>query len=233
MNTNISQTGCTKQGIANSMKENIGIAMPVPGNNDLSILRKCSVEGATYGIYLGEHTIADRIAVIYCYTGILNGAFFSSVGQQHYNWIGNGSIEACVNGLFIVAGGKIVADVLSVEGSMKHLADTTGTAVGSIGLGGIIGTISVDDPTNVKVTYLDAAPGATSAPSMPASGTALRNPKWRDAAVQVNNGTGTVTGVTIDGTSVLSGPGMVIVPSGKKITVTYSGGTPTWTWTLL
>jgi hypothetical protein len=212
---------------------NLGIAMPVPGNNDLSVINNCSVEGATYGFYLGEHLSADRIAAIYCYTGMLTGGFFSSVGQFHYNWIGGASVEACVNAVHIVAGGKIVINVLSVEGSMTHLVDNTGTGVGSIGLGGIINTINVNDPTNVKVTYLDAAPGAATAPTMSASTTAFRNPFWRDAAVQVNNGTGTVTGVAIDGATILTGPGMVVVPSGKKITVTYSGGTPTWSWTLL
>jgi hypothetical protein len=207
--------------------------MPVPGNNDLSVINNCSVEGATYGFYLGEHLSADRIAAIYCYTGMLTGGFFSSVGQFHYNWIGGASVEACVNAVHIVAGGKIVINVLSVEGSMTHLVDNTGTGVGSIGLGGIINTINVNDPTNVKVTYLDAAPGAATAPTMSASTTAFRNPFWRDAAVQVNNGTSTVTGVAIDGATILTGPGMVVVPSGKKITVTYGGGTPTWSWTLL
>ncbi len=212
---------------------NLGIAMPVPGNNDLSILRNCSVEGATYGFYLGEHTSSDRLAAIYCYSGILNGGFFSSVGQSHYNWIGEASIEACVNGIYTVAGGKIVVDVLSTEGSMNHVVDATGTATGSIGLGGLVSTVGVSDPCGIKVTYLDATPGAVTAPTMSASTTAFRNPFWRDAAVQVNNGTSTVSNVAIDGAAILSGPGMVIVPSGKKITVTYSGGTPTWTWTLL
>ena len=212
---------------------NLGIAMPVPGNNDLSIMNNCSVEGATYGFYLGEHTTADRIAAIYCYTGMLTGGFFSSVGQFHYNWIGNASVEACVNAVHVVASGKVVIDVLSVEGSMNHLVDNTGNATGSIGLGGIISTINVADPTGIKVTYLDAKPGATTAPTMSASTTAFRNPFWRDAVVQVNNGTATVSNVTVDGTTILTGPGMVAVPSGKKITLTYSGGTPTWTWTLL
>jgi hypothetical protein len=212
---------------------NLGIAMPVPGNNDLSIMRNCSVEGATYGFYLGEHLTADRLAAIYCFTGMLSGGFFSSIGQFHYNWIGNASVEACVNGVHIVAGGKIVINVLSVEGSMNHLVDATGAGVGSIGLGGIISTINVSDPTNIKVTYLDAAAGAVTAPTMSASTTAQRNPFWRDTAVQVNNGGAVVTNVSVDGATILAGPGMVIVPSGKKITVTYSGGTPTWSWTLL
>lgn len=210
-----------------------GIAMPVPGNNDLSVMNNCTVYGATYGMYLGEHLSADRLAVIYCYTGMLNGAFFSSVGQFHYNWIGGASIEACVNGVHTVASGKIVISVLSVEGSMNHVVDTTGNGTGSIGLGGIISTVNVSNPTGIKVIYLDAKPGTVTAPTMPASTTAHRNIFWRDAAVQVNNGGGTVSAVAVDGAAVLSGPGMVIVPSGKNITVTYSGGTPTWSWTLL
>jgi hypothetical protein len=211
-----------------------GIAMPVPGNNDLSVARNCTVQGATYGFYLGEHLSADRLAAVYCFTGMICGSFFGSVGQQHYNWIGGASIEACVNGIQLRSTAKIVIDALSVEGSMTHVSDTSsGTARGSIGLGGSISSVTVSDPTGVKVTYLDASPGAATAPTMPASTSAFRNPFWRDAAVQVNNGSSTVTSVAIDGTAVLSGPGMAIVPSGKKITVTYSGGTPTWTWTLL
>ena len=212
---------------------NFGIAMPVPGNNDLSVMNNCTVYGATYGFYLGEHLSADRLAAIFCYTGMLNGAFFSSVGQQHYNWIGGASIEACVNGVHTVASGKIYIDALSVEGSMNHVVDSTGNATGQINIGGIISTMNVSNPTGIKVNYLDAKPGTTTAPSMPASTTALRNTKWRDAAVQVNNGTATITAVAVDGVTILSGPGMVIVPSGKNITLTYSGGTPTWSWTLL
>lgn len=211
---------------------NFGIAMPVPGNNDLSVMNNCSVEGATYGIYLGEHLSADRLAVIYCYTAMLTGAFFSSVVQQHYNWIGGASVEACVNAVHIVASGRVVIDALSVEGSMQHLKDNTGSATGIINIGGSISTMNVE-PTDVKVTYLDQGPGATTAPTVSASTTAFRNPFWRDAMVQVNNGTATVTGVAVDGSTVLSGPGMVAVPSGKNITLTYSGGTPTWSWTLL
>jgi len=212
---------------------NFGIAMPAPGNNDLSVMNNCSVEGATYGYYLGEHLSADRLAAIYCYTGMLTGAFFSSVVQQHYNWIGGASIEACVNGVHVVASGRIVINALSVEGSMNHVVDSTGNATGEIGIGGSISPLNVSNPTGIKVTYLDQKPGAVTAPTVSASTTAFRNPLWRDAAVQVNNGTATVTGVAVDGASILTGPGMVVVPSGKSITLTYSGGTPTWSWTLL
>ncbi|HSD56516.1 MAG TPA: glycosyl hydrolase family 28-related protein [Candidatus Saccharimonadales bacterium] len=212
---------------------NIGIAMPVPGNNDLSILDNCSVEGATYGFYLGEHLSASRLAAIYCYTGMLCGGFFSSVGQFHFNWIGSASVEACVNGVHLVSSGKIAIDTLSVEGSMTHVRDNTGTATGYINLGGIISNIVVTDPCGVKVTYLDRNPGAVTAPTVPSSTVALRNPFWRDAAVQVNNGTATVSGVAVAGASILTGPGMVVVPSGKNVTLTYSGGTPTWSWTVL
>jgi hypothetical protein len=133
----------------------------------------------------------------------------------------------------VVGGGKIVINSLSTEGSMNHVVDNTGIATGTIGLGGIISTINVSDPTGIKVTYLDRSAGAATAPTVSASTSAFRNPFWRDAAIQVNNGSAIVTGVSIDGASVLSGPGMVILPSGKSVTLTYSGGTPTWTWTLL
>ena len=212
---------------------NFGIAMPVPGNNDLSIMDNCSVEGFTYGIYLGEHLVANRLATIYCYTGLLGGPFFSSVGQFHDNHISSASVEACVNAVNILGSGKIHITTLSTEGSMTHLKDNTTTAVGYIGLGGIINTITVTDPTGVKVVYLDQAPGAVTAPTMAASTTAFRNPFWRDAVVQVANGSATVSDIKVDGASVLAGPGMVVVPSGKNITVTYTGGTPTWVWTLL
>lgn len=211
----------------------MGIAMPVPGNNDLSVMSNCSVEGATYGFYLGEHLAADRLAAIYCYTGMLTGAFFSSVGQFHYNWIGNASIEACVNGIDIVAGGKVVINALTVEGSMNHVVDPTGTSSGSIGLGGIISSIVVSDPCGLKVTYLDRNAGAVTAPTVPSSAAVTRNPFWRDAAIQVNSGTATVTAVAVDGTTILTGPGMVILPTGKSVKLTYSGGTPTWSWVLL
>jgi hypothetical protein len=210
-----------------------GIAMPVPGNNDLSVMQNCSVEGTTYGVFLGEHTVATRLAAIYCYTGILSGSFFSSVGQSHYNWVGNASVEACVNGVDLVGGSKIIIAALTTEGSMTHVNDATGTSTGSIGLGGLVTNVTVSDPCGVQVIYLDQPRGAVTAPTVSASTTAFRNPFWHDAAVQINNGTGTVTGVSVDGAAVLTGPGMVIVPSGKKITLTYSGGTPTWTWTLL
>lgn len=212
---------------------NFGIAMPVPGNNDLSIMNNCSVEGATYGFYLGEHLVANRLAAIYCYTGLLGGPFFSSVGQFHDNHISSASVEACVNAVNIVGSGKIHITTLSTEGNMTHVKDNTGSAVGYVGLGGIINTITVTDPTGIKVVYLDQAPGAVTAPTMAASTAALRNPFWRDAAVQVANGTATVSDIKVDGASVLAGPGMVVVPSGKSITVAYAGGTPTWAWTLL
>jgi len=210
-----------------------GIAMPVPGNNDLSVMNNCMVYGATYGMYLGEHLSADRIAVIYCYTGLLNGPFFSSVGQQHNNWIGGASVEACVNGLHNTSGAKIVINAMSVEGITTHVKDDTATATGYIGLSGIISNIVVSDPCGIKVVHLDRATGTATALAMPASAAARRNTYWRDAAIQVNNGTSTVSNVSVDGASILSGPGMVIVPAGKNITLTYSGGTPTWSWTLM
>jgi hypothetical protein len=208
-----------------------GLAMPWPANNDLCLIGSFSVEGFTYGAHLTEHLSATSIRAIYCYTGLtVIGSYQNSSGSQHIAWIGNASVEACVNGVQFVQGGKAVIDVLSVEGNMTHVSDTNGSARGYIGLGGIINTITVDDPTGVKVIYLDGTSGNATAPSLPTSTTPLRNPFWRDCAVSVSGGT--VTAITVDGVATGLTSGTVIVPSGRKIAVTYSSA-PTWVWTKL
>jgi len=69
--------------------------------------------------------------------------------------------------------------------------------------------------------------GPQTAPSMPASGTALTNPFFFDAAVYISGGT--VTAIAVGGTSTGLTSGSVIVPAGETITLTYSAA-PTWVW---
>lgn len=69
--------------------------------------------------------------------------------------------------------------------------------------------------------------GAQTAPTVPASGTALTNPFPFDCTVYVNGGT--VTGVAIGGTSTGATSGAFRVAAGQSITLTYSAA-PTWTW---
>jgi len=74
--------------------------------------------------------------------------------------------------------------------------------------------------------------GAQTAPTMPASGTAITNPFPFDCTVYIYGGT--VTDIEIDGTSTglttaSSGSASVRVAAAQSITLTYSGA-PTWTW---
>jgi len=90
----------------------------------------------------------------------------------------------------------------------------------------------VNGATGIKIIAVNPAgkPGSATPPSVPATTVALRNPFWRDAAVVVNGGT--VTAIAVDGTATGLTTGLVVVPTGKTITLTYSSA-PTWTWTLL
>jgi hypothetical protein len=70
-------------------------------------------------------------------------------------------------------------------------------------------------------------PGPQSAPSVPASGTALTNPFPFDATVYVSGGV--VTAIDVGGTATGLTSGSVFVPAGETITLTYSAA-PTWVW---
>lgn len=69
--------------------------------------------------------------------------------------------------------------------------------------------------------------GPQTAPTMPASGTALTNPFPFDAMVYISGGT--VTAIEVGGTATGIISGGVLVPAGETITLTYSAA-PTWVW---
>jgi hypothetical protein len=93
------------------------------------------------------------------------------------------------------------------------------------------GSTGVTGGSHLKVVNLDQSVGSVTAPTVPASTTALQNPFWRDAVVTISGGT--VTNITVDGaTQLVASPATVYVPSGRSVTMTYSV-TPTWHWVLL
>ena len=71
--------------------------------------------------------------------------------------------------------------------------------------------------------------GAQTAPTVPASGTALANPFPFDCTVAIT-GTCTVTVGGIEVASISGGPSPVFVGAGQTITLTYTTA-PTWAWT--
>lgn len=88
---------------------------------------------------------------------------------------------------------------------------------------------SNNPPSYIKISNCPGynPTGPQSAPSMPASGTALTNPFPFDTTVYISGGT--VTAIDVGGTSTGLTSGSVFVPAGETITLTYSSA-PTWVW---
>ncbi len=217
-----------------------GLWMPQTGNNDICNIGSYSCEGFTYGMWIEEHTQISSARLINCFDGLV---VVPSGGAPHGNVIDYISIEGCFNSLVTGNATKVDIACMDLEWGSGHILRSLGTELG--------GTINVrsngnsaaslraamsDGTTGVQSTGLrvicgDQAPGAVSAPSVPATTVALQNPFWRDAGVSIVGGT--VTGIAVDGvTQFTATPATVFVPSGKTITLTYSAA-PTWQWTLL
>jgi hypothetical protein len=209
-----------------------GLAMPFPANNAICDIIAFSCEGFTYGAWLTEHCSVLRIAVVYCYDGLVAiGSYESSGAPQHTFHVVYACVEACTNALLTTTTTRLQIDQLDVENiTSMHVRDPDGTGVGYIGLGGIISSIQVSDPTNLEVVYIDRHPGPFTAPGIPASGSSFRSTAWRDAAVTISGGT--VTAIAVEGQTLGVTSGTVIIPTGRHITLTYSVA-PTWVWTLL
>lgn len=222
-----------------------GLAMPYANNNDRSDIDSFSVEGMTYGLILYEHGMVKSLRSIANYVGLL---CWSGQSGPHENWIGYASLENC-HTMIEMAGStnKINIDMADLEwGSGPIFTDNCSTPchgqiiVGANGTDGAslsaalsTGGSAVAGNLGVRIINNDQAPGPVAPgnlPAVPASGTALRNPFWRDAIVTV---AGTVTGVAVDGQTVATAAGAVPLPSGHSITLTYTGTAPTWAWMLM
>jgi len=111
---------------------------------------------------------------------------------------------------------------IEIEGGVVTGIPTTGTFVDDSG----------NSVLSVRGVQGFNPAGAQTAPTMPASGTAITNPFPFDCTVYIYGGT--VTDIEIDGTSTglttaSSGSASVRVAAGQSITLTYSAA-PTWTW---
>jgi hypothetical protein len=69
-----------------------------------------------------------------------------------------------------------------------------------------------------------------SAPAMPTTGTPFTNPTPADAWVTVAASGATISSIAIGGTATGLTSGSFFVPWNQTITVSYTGGTPTWVW---
>lgn len=219
-----------------------GLAMPVGANNDRCDVGYYSCEGLTYGLIAYEHLSAESIRLINCYTGLL---IWPSLSTPHLNRVGYASIENCRN-IVVTSGSTAKLDIqtLDVEwGSGPIFNDQCSTPargtihIGSNGTDGATlntalnsGGTAVTGTTAMRIINEDQETGPVTPPAIPASGTALRNPFWRDATVTIN--TGTVTAIAVGGVAQGITAGSVTVPTGKTITLTYSVAPTSWAWTL-
>lgn len=204
-----------------------------PANNDAGAGRLL-VEGYYRGVGISPRTTIEKL-----FTQANGYAVFARTVNAtvvHGARIGYWSCQICT--VAIRSGGTsgtmpLVIDMLDSAGAVTtDLDDANGTLVGSINWFHDVSTApNVTAGSAMKITNLRASPGYwSSAPSVPASTTAQQNTAWRDAYVIVTGGT--VSDITVDGHSTGLTSGMVTVPSGKTITITYSVA-PTWNWWLL
>lgn len=220
--------------------DGFGWRAPDVNSNHKTFVDSYTCEGFYYGMTMGDHLAAQRLLFVYCRDAIYHQGPGTFV---HGNTILNLGIEACTRGL-------VIADTSGFSSPIFIGALHTET----------LGGVDIDDPGNhlagliywhaisrtapslngagrVRILNERIGHGAItgtvagiSLPAVPASTTPLTNPYYRDMAVAVAGGT--VTDIAIDGQATGLTSGMVIVPSGKTITLTYSVA-PTWTWTAL
>lgn len=124
-----------------------------------------------------------------------------------------------------------------------HVVDTGGTLNGDctvrvVNAGGPNpGSLSNNNPaapgsTDFRMIMQDSGRGPVTAPAIPANGVPLRNMNWRDAIVYITPNSlstvavGSTTLPYASPTSVIA----VSLPSGKCITLNYTGTAPTWAW---
>lgn len=219
-------------------------------NNALCDIDNFSVEGHISGLRITEHVRCTSLRAVNCFNGIVCDG---SSGFPHANWIGYACVENCKRSVaFATSRAKLNIDCLDIESPTAATGDHQINDPGNGGVGTFRMFSNANDPNDLNTNVLNNAtlgvngaaglriinsemyPGSVTAPTVPSSTSALKNPFWRDVAVSVS---GTVTAVKVDGvstgvTGTVAGT-TVIVPTGKTIELDYSGATPTWVWTIL
>jgi hypothetical protein len=142
----------------------IGLLMPSAGNNDYSYLPNVSCGGGyTYGLFLTEHSLANRLMVLYCWAGLCPvGSYAGSVGASHAMKVNQASIESCSHEVYVIGpaaqgqGPVIDVDQLQTESGSPNIAGNSTAAVmaaeGHIGWTGLFtpAGFSTSDPTGIE-----------------------------------------------------------------------------------
>lgn len=176
----------------------VGGAAPFNANHFSNITIQGFAQGLDFN-YGGGNT-GEMIWVQFCTNGILFG---SSKCVVYGGWMESITTD-WIN--FASPG-----DEYSLVDSMRFAA--VPTIVGHLG--------KITNSNNYNPT------GPQTAPTIPASGTALTNPFPFDCTVYVSGGT--VTAIAVGGTATGLTSGAIFIPAGETITLTYSAA-PTWVW---
>jgi hypothetical protein len=214
----------------------VGVRTPVIGNNADVWIPSMAIEGYTIGLYATEHVRIGNLKTIYTEIALKLDMTQGLSNESHGVVIEGWTAEAYNGGISVLGGGMCVVDIhINTEnsGSAYDVSDTANTLRGTIYWNDAVDNrnLTVTGAAGVKVIDETKVPGHwTGAPAVPASGSPQQNTAWRDAMVNVHGGT--VSAIALDGTT-LTGitSGVIMVPSGKNITVTYTVA-PSWDWWL-
>ena len=224
-----------------------GLCMPLSGNNDNCNVINYSCEGLCYGFMPSEHT-TWQIGAVRVLHHLRGGQPPGSVAMPHAGQGFYVSAEHSSNGLgFLDSLIRLSIANLDGESLTTFIFDPSNRGVGEIHITGQTGGSNsvfnqagtVNGGAGLRVIDDEWASGAVTAPSVPATTVPLINGFWRDAFVMIKAGTGTVTALSIAGTSqnipTLASTSVigVMIPTGETVTMTYAAVAPTWVWTLM
>lgn len=146
----------------------VGILMPAPGNNDNCYVSNVTIHGGyTYAILFGEHTVADRVCILYCWAALcIVGTYAGSVGATHGFYFAQTSVEACTKLMDFMGQGSggigpfIYVGQLDTETSTPSFTGTgLTTALGHVTLTGLYVWANLDAVgVNFKIINGQASP---------------------------------------------------------------------------
>lgn len=145
----------------------IGLLMPANGNNDHSVMRNVSCGGGyTYGAFLPEHTLADRMMILYSWAGVCPvGSYAGSVGASHALKVIQASVEGCTHEVYFIGPGAqgvtmVDIDQLQTENGAPSIdGNSAGALAAAVGRIKFTGLFTPDSITTALPTGLDVVNG--------------------------------------------------------------------------
>lgn len=213
----------------------VALAMPIIGNNADCDVDSFVAEGYTLGAKVSDTFNARRLGLFYCATGLQpnlgDAALSNKAGQMTILDLIIGSANNAISVPTGTGGVLPVYFNLTTETiGTDHLNDPNNQVVGVIHWNDTTATTpTVAGGANVKFVNDRTAIGHVTSPTF-TLGTALLNPFWRDTFVVVSGGT--VTGISIDGTSTGLTSGTFMWPANKTMTISGSVLPTVTCWTI-